>query len=77
MSRDEFMGRLIRLAEQCDEPTILRLCDMLETALEPGPDGVCSIEDFCSIKAETANDADVNEVRAIRDSALQLVNSGL
>jgi hypothetical protein len=42
MSKDEAMGRLVRLAEQCDERSIRRLCNEVEESLEIGPYGVCT-----------------------------------
>lgn len=42
MSKDEAIGRLVRLAEQCDERSIRRLCDEVEESLEIGPYGVCT-----------------------------------
>ena len=42
MSKDEAIGKLVRLAEQCDERSIRRLCDEVQESLEIGPYGVCS-----------------------------------
>lgn len=42
MSKDEAMGKLVRLAEQCDERSIRRLCNEVEESLEIGPYGVCT-----------------------------------
>ena len=45
MSKDEAIGKLVRLAEQCDERSIVRLCNEVEETLEIGPYGVCTWTD--------------------------------
>jgi len=38
--KDQAVGRLFRLVEQCDAATLVRLADQLEETLEIGPYGV-------------------------------------
>lgn len=76
MSKDEALGRLIQLAERCDEQTILKYCDVLETALEPVPHGIGAIEDACSTRCETANDSTIDPGCAAWESALQMAITG-
>ncbi len=40
MIKDQAVGRLLRLVEQCDAATVVRLADELEDTLEIGPYGV-------------------------------------
>jgi len=40
MIKDQAVGRLLRLVEQCDAATVCRLADELEDTLEIGPYGV-------------------------------------
>ncbi len=40
MIKDQAVGRLLRLVEQCDAATVVRIADELEETLEIGPYGV-------------------------------------
>ena len=76
MSKDEAMGRLIRLAEKCNEKSIVKLCDELEDAMEAGPYGVYNVGATVSITAGAASESMIDPV-SYRESALLLTASGL
>ena len=40
MSKDEAIGRLVKLVAQCDTAFVVRLCEEVEGNLEPGPYGM-------------------------------------
>ena len=44
MSKNEAVGRLVRLIEHFDAATIVRLADDIEDSLEVGPYGVCHLD---------------------------------
>lgn len=76
MSKDAAMGRLVRLAEKCNERSIVRLCDELEDVMEVGPYGVYTLGETVSITAGAADESTIDPV-AVRESALQLTACGL
>ena len=45
MIKDQAVGRLFRLVEQCDAATVVRIADELEDTLEIGPYGVRQLHD--------------------------------
>lgn len=76
MSKDAAMGRLVRLAEKCNERSIVKICDELEDVMEAGPYGVYNIGESVSITAGAAEDSVIDPQR-VRESALLLAASGL
>jgi hypothetical protein len=79
MSKDEAIGRLVRLAEKCNEKSIVRICDELEFVMEAGPYGVYDIGESVSITAgaPAPPGAIATSPSNARESALLLVASGL
>jgi len=77
MSKDEAMGRLIRIAEKCNERSIVRLCDELEDMIEAGPYGVYELGASVAITAGATDDSSTDPALAVRESALLLAASGL
>ena len=77
MSKDQAMGRLIRLAEQCNADSLVKLCDELEDHMQVEPYGAYSLCELSAIIAGASADSPVDRPRAVRQSALRMVASGL